>query len=61
MNTKTQLQQLYHTLTLIETKGENTLMMAACLTTLQQILTEMSQSETDHAAPPIENEVNHAQ
>lgn len=46
-----QLIKIYNTLMLIETKGNNTLIMAQCLEALEQVLTQMSQQ-----APEISKE-----
>ena len=43
MDIETTLNQLYNTLLTIETKGDATLEMAACIDALQKVLTELAQ------------------
>ena len=43
MDIETTLNQLYNTLLTIETKGDATLKMAACIDTLQKVLAELAQ------------------
>ena len=40
-----QLMKLYNTLVLIETKGENTKLMAACLNFTQQLIAEANANQ----------------
>ena len=43
MDIETTLNQLYNTLLTIETKGDATLKMAACIDALQKVLTDLAQ------------------
>ena len=42
----TQLTSIYNTLSLIETKGNNTLLMASCLTEISNLCQFLTQQET---------------
>ena len=48
------LTQLYSTLTLIETKGENTKIMAECIKFLEQLITEEAKKSSAPAETTIE-------
>lgn len=54
----TVLSQIYNTLLLVETKGENTLIIAECLKALQGVLNEASQqiATVDQANEETEGE-----
>lgn len=47
------LTRLYNTLMIIETKGENTKLMAQCLNYVSGLINEASQQETQCAAPVV--------
>lgn len=47
-----QLTKLYNTLNLIETKGENTKIMAQCLVFTDQLIGEVRASEIENAKEP---------
>ena len=49
MDIETTLNQLYNTLLTIETKGDATLKMAACIDALQKVLTELAQKNNHEA------------
>ena len=49
-----QLTKLYNTLALIETKGENTKLMAACLNFTQQLIQETALEARKLAEAPSE-------
>lgn len=40
------IRNIYNTMTLIETKGESTILMGACLSTLKEVLQSMAQAQT---------------
>ena len=45
-----QLTRIYNTMLQIGTKGEDTLTMADCLRALEQVVTQVVQSNNQHAA-----------
>ena len=46
------LSKLYNTLSLIETKGDNTKIMADCLRFIEQIITDVRmQEDSEHVTP----------
>lgn len=51
-----QLTKLYNTLNLIETKGENTKIMAQCLIYTDQLIGEVRASENEAAKEPVHEE-----
>ena len=48
------LKKLYNTMLLIETKGENTKIMAECIKFLEQLIIEESKKSSAPAETPIE-------
>ena len=48
------LAKLYNTLSLIETKGENTKLLAQCLVYLENMIGEASASQSDQVAETTE-------
>ena len=51
---ETNLKKLYNTMLLIETKGENTKIMAECIRFLEQLITEEAQRAVAPAEPITE-------
>lgn len=49
------LNNIYNTLSLVETRGQSTVLMAACLSTLREILAEAPQA-TLQEAPQVKKE-----
>lgn len=50
----TELKKLYNTMLLIETKGENTKIMAECIKFLEQLITEEAKKSSSPAETTIE-------
>jgi len=50
-----QLSRIYNTLLTVETKGENTLIMADCVRALQQLAQEIQQNPAPVDAEKVEN------
>jgi len=50
-----QLSRIYNTLLTVETKGENTLIMADCVRALQQLAQEIQQNPAPAPAEPAQN------
>ena len=48
------LRKLYNTMLLIETKGENTKIMAECIRFVEQLIIEESKKSSAPAETPIE-------
>ena len=51
----TQLSRIYNTLLIIETKGENTLVMSDCIRALQTTIQEIQQNTSALQSPRIED------
>lgn len=49
-----ELRKLYNTLLLVETKGENTKIMAECIKFLEQLIIEEAKKSSASAETPIE-------
>lgn len=52
----TQLARIYNTLLTIETKGENTLIMADCVRALQELAQGIQQNDGSVPAVEVENQ-----
>lgn len=48
-----QLNKIYNTLALIQTSGENTIIMGECLRAMKELITEIGQQEIEEAVEEV--------
>lgn len=48
-----QLNKIYNTLALIQTSGENTIIMGDCLRAMKELITEIGQQEIEEAVEEV--------